>query len=74
MKFTFDFWVKNLKENDIIEFNNHDNLCLRYCVQHNYKDIWIANEKNHRPPYTKTINWNEVLNIYTKEDNPEYFL
>ncbi len=38
--------------------------------QANHVNIWIG-----QPPFAGTpIEWNDVLEIYSKETNPEYFL
>lgn len=71
-----NYWAKNLKYGDVIEYDKWDDSTPRtvYAIQCNHKDVWFATDRNNTPPYTLTIPWDDILNIYTKETNPEYYL
>ncbi len=66
------YWQKNLKSGLIVKYRRYLEEYSRIDMvsQHNYRNIWIGEG----PPYTKTIEWDDVIEVYTQKDNPEYFV
>ena len=65
---------KTLRAGSMVKYKYQGEVTTEYVVMNNHRNIWIAKEKNFKPPYTRTIKWEDALEILTPENDPEYFL
>ncbi len=65
------WWQKNLKKGSYVKYQQYmEEQKIDIVHNNNYQSIWIE----YSSLYIKTIEWNDVLEIYTKDQDPEYFI
>jgi len=68
-------WQKNIKKGDLVKFQPYFAAGPMSKIVHraDSKTIWFAPVNDAANTLT-LIKWDAVLEVYTREDNPEYFL
>ena len=62
-----DYWLKHLNMGDIAEYDVWNDGILRYDIIKSFNEFSVTFANN-------SVGWNDILDIKTKENDPEYFL